>query len=336
MSGETTDFRHSTIAEPHRARTKDILKTHPEVRQLIGTDSSTFWFTLGLVTFQFVLAALIADKPWWAIALLAWCVGAFANHSLFVMIHEATHKLVFKQRIGNIITGLLANLPLAFPSYASFQKYHLKHHAFQGVYELDADVPSEWEARLIGHSAFGKATWLLLYAFFQMARPFRLKEIQLFDGLTAVNWLVQMVVNVAVWFVFGPGAVVYFTLSLLFSIGLHPLGARWIQRHYLTGEDEQETFSYYGALNKIAFNVGYHNEHHDLPSVPWSKLPEINAIAPELYVPLKSHQSWGRLLLQFLFDPKLSLWSRVVRRERNNVAMTEEYTPDVEMIRAGR
>ncbi len=336
MSAEHGDFRHSSIAEPHRDRTKDILKRHPEVRKLIGTDASTFWPLLGIVVFQFVMAAWVAHRPWWAIVLLAWCVGAFANHSLFVMIHEATHKLFFKKRFPNLLAGLLANLPLFFPSYASFQKYHLKHHAFQGVYELDADVPSEWEARLIGHSAFGKAFWLLFYAFFQMTRPFRLREIQLFDGLTAVNWLVQIAVNAAAWVLLGPGSVLYFGLSLLFSIGLHPLGARWIQRHYLTGEGEQETFSYYGALNKIAFNVGYHNEHHDFPSVPWRKLPEIKAIAPEMYTSLQSHQSWGRLLLRFLFDPNLSLWSRVVRRERNNVAMTEEYTPDVEMIRAAR
>src|SRR5207245_7373140 len=56
---------------------------------------------------------------------------------------------------------------------------------------------------------------------------------------------------------------------------------RWIQRHYMTAEGEQETFSYYGPLNRVAFNVGYHNEHHDFPSVPWNRLPEIRAIAPE-------------------------------------------------------
>jgi hypothetical protein len=64
---------------------------------------------------------------------------------------------VFRRKLPNFLTGLLANLPLAFPSFASFQKYHLKHHAFQGVYELDADIPYRWEARLVGHSTIGKA-----------------------------------------------------------------------------------------------------------------------------------------------------------------------------------
>ena len=102
-------------------------------------------------------------------------------------------------------------------------------------------------------------------------------------------------------------------LSSIFSIGLHPVGARWIQEHYLTFPGDQETFSYYGPVNVVGFNVGYHNEHHDLMRVPWSRLPALRRLAPELYEPLRCHRSWSRLLVRFIFDPSLSLYSRMTR-----------------------
>ncbi len=56
-------------------------------------------------------------------------------------------------------------------------------------------------------------------------------------------------------------------ISFFFSVGLHPLVAGWIQEHYLILDKDQETYGYYGSLNKLAFNVCVHNEHHDfLPS----------------------------------------------------------------------
>jgi sphingolipid delta-4 desaturase len=273
----------------------------------------TFWWTVGIVGVQILVAWLVGSQPWWVVFLAAYTVGAFADHALFVVIHETAHKLVFKRKVPNILTALLANLPQFFPGAMSFSKYHLKHHAFQGVYELDGDLPFYWEARLIGHSAFGKALWLLLFPIFQALRPWRVKEVPLWDGWTVVNVIVQVAFDIAVWMVLGPKALIYFALSLFFSIGLHPLGARWIQRHYITDGGDQETFSYYGPLNRLAFNVGYHNEHHDFPSVSWDKLPRVRAAAPEVYDSLAAHQSWTRLLFKFLINRDISLFSRIVR-----------------------
>jgi sphingolipid delta-4 desaturase len=78
----------------------------------------------------------------------------------------------------------------------------------------------------------------------------------------------------------------------------------------------QETYSYYGALNRIAFNVGYHNEHHDFPSVPWHRLPRLKAAASEWYDGLEAHHSWTRLLFRYVFDPEITLYSRMLRENR--------------------
>jgi sphingolipid 4-desaturase/C4-monooxygenase len=82
----------------------------------------------------------------------------------------------------------------------------------------------------------------------------------------------------------------------------------------------------------VAFNVGYHNEHHDFPSIPWNKLPQIKKAAPSYYDSLHSHKSWTVLFFRFLFDKEISLFSRIVRKERGKVALTDESTPDRDLI----
>ncbi len=325
------DFVHVTCPEPHRMRTKKILKECPEMRKLIGKNPFTFLAILGLVAFQVVLCILVANQSWWIVAGAAYLFGAFADHALFAMIHECAHRLIFKNPVANRLAGILANVPLIFPSSVSFEKYHIKHHSFQGIHELDGDLPNYWEAKLIDNYFIGKVIWLLLYPFFQLFRISRLKEIKPFDKWVLLNWAVQIISFAAVAYFLGTKASLFLVFSFFFSVGLHPLGARWIQEHYLT-HGEQETYSYYGILNKVAFNVGYHNEHHDFPSVPWNKLPQIRKDAPAFYDTLSYHTSWTKLFVRFLFDKEISLYSRVVRKNRGTVALTDESKPDVEMV----
>ena len=45
----------------------------------------------------------------------------------------------------------------------------------------------------------------------------------------------------------------------------------------------------------------------------WNRLPAIRKSAPEYYDNLVYHKSWTKLLFQFIFDPELSLFSRIER-----------------------
>lgn len=318
------DYVRVQYPEPHLERTRRLLSAHPEVRQLFGPVPFSAVLVTGLVAAQVALAVALRHQPWWAVLAVAYGVGAFLVHGLWVLIHECTHNLVLKSNRANILLAIVANLPVLFPSAVSFRKYHLLHHRFQGDPEYDADLPGPLEARLVGNAWWRKALWLLFFWVFQATRVTRLKKVQLVDRWFLLNVAVQVAFIAAVWVSFGGAALGYLFLSSIFAIGLHPLGARWIQEHYLTaGKDNQETFSYYGPLNAVAFNVGYHNEHHDLMRVPWTRLPRVRAIAPELYEPLASHRSWTYLLLRFLFDSRLGLRSRVVRDAAATAEMAE-------------
>jgi sphingolipid delta-4 desaturase len=325
------DFIYTPHSEPHRIRTKEILKEVPAMRKLIGKNPYTFLAIIGLVGFQVLLCILLANQSWWLVVISAYVLGAFADHALFVMIHECAHRLIFKKPAANKLAGIFANMPLIFPSSVSFEKYHIKHHSFQGVHELDGDLPNYWEAKLINNFFIGKVIWLLFYPFFQLFRFPRLKEIKPFNSWVALNWAVQILFIGAFAFFFGGKAIAFLVLSFFFSVGLHPLGARWIQEHYLT-QGEQETYSYYGVFNKVAFNVGYHNEHHDFPSVPWNKLPQIRKDAPAFYNSLSYHTSWTKLFFRFLFDKEISLYSRIVRSNRGKVLLVDESKPDIDLV----
>jgi len=325
------DFIHVTCSEPHRVRTKEILKQVPEMRKLIGKNPYTFFAILGLVAFQIAGCVLVSNQSWWIVLGAAYLLGAFADHALFVMIHECAHRLIFKSPAANKLAGIFANLPLIFPSSVSFEKYHIKHHSFQGIHELDGDLPNYWEAKLINNFFIGKVIWLLFYPFFQLFRFPRLQEIKPFNKWVALNWFVQIAFIITIGLLFGTKAIFFLIFSFFFSVGLHPVGARWIQEHYLTN-GEQETYSYYGPMNKVAFNVGYHNEHHDFPSVPWNKLPQIRKDAPAFYDTLSYHKSWTKLFFRFLFDKEISLFSRIVRSNRGKVLLTDKSEPDVDMV----
>jgi len=314
--------------EPHATRGKELLRRHAEIRSLAGRNPWSAGLILLLVALQTFVAWLLRDQAIWVILVAAFGFGAYVSHTLWVLIHECAHNLVFKSGTWNRLAAIVSNLPHLLPSASSFQKYHLKHHAFQGVYELDADLPNRWEAKLVGSSAPAKALWLLFFPFFQLTRPPRLKEIVLFDRWVFVNIAAQLVYDVALYVLLGPKAILFLAVSFFFSVGLHPLGARWIQEHYLVNGD-QETSSYYGPLNLVALNVGHHNEHHDFPWIPWNRLPAVRAAAPELYDALAWHRSWTRLLLRFIFDPSVSLWSRVVRADRGGVRVTAASIPAV-------
>jgi sphingolipid 4-desaturase/C4-monooxygenase len=154
--------------------------------------------------------------------------------------------------------------------------------------------------------------WELFYPLFQLTRPPRLESIKMWTWWSTANLAAGLLFDAVIFFLCGPNGLLYLLGSFFFAVGFHPVRARWIQEHY-TLDPEQETFSYYGPLNFLALNVGYHNEHHDFPSIPWNRLPELKALAPEFYDNLKFHRSWTRLWLQFLFDPRYMLFRRVER-----------------------
>lgn len=191
-----------------------------------------------------------------------------------------------------------------------FQRYHLDHHQKQGSIKNDVDIPSYFEGRIF-KTAFMKLLWLFFQPVFYVTRPLLVlpKPPGIYD---IINWATVAIADYYIIQYFGAKVVCYFFFSAYFGSGLHPVAGHFIAEHYVFTEG-QETYSYYGPLNMVTFNVGYHNEHHDFPRIPGSRLPQVRKIAPEFYDNLTHYDSWVKVLWNYVMDPSIGPYSRIIR-----------------------
>ncbi|ERS98745.1 hypothetical protein HMPREF1624_05533 [Sporothrix schenckii ATCC 58251] len=322
------DFFWTYTEEPHRSRRLAIIKAHPEVTKLCGPEPLTKYLVVGVVSLQVGLGIALARAgygffswPFWAVA---YVVGATANQNLFLAIHEISHNLAFRSPLANRLLAIVANLPIGIPYSASFRPYHLTHHKSLGVDGLDTDLPTAAEAFVLD-SILGKAFFCTFQIFFYALRPMAVMRIP-FTKIHALNVAAQAVFDYVLVKSFGMQPLLYLLLSSFLAGSLHPLAGHFIAEHYVydtvtpdasdpsNGIPIPETYSYYGPLNIFAYNVGYHNEHHDFPAVPWTRLERLRAMAPDFYDNLPHHVSWTYVIWRFIWDDTVGLRCRVKRK----------------------
>src|SRR5690349_10329451 len=165
MAAPHAAFTETDTSPPHRERAKQILAAHPDVRRLFKRDRRSAIWTVLLVGLQVAvgIGLGVLGAPWWAIIVTAYAFGAFANHALFVLIHDYTHNVVFRKANANRLGSIFANIAIVFPAAIGFRNHHLLHHKHLGIRGLDADIPTGREARWVGDSWWRKSLWLSMY-----------------------------------------------------------------------------------------------------------------------------------------------------------------------------
>ena len=178
----------------------------------------------------------------------------------------------------------------------------------------------------------------------------------------------QILFDLWIYSSFGGKSLTYLLLGTYLALGIHPISGHFISEHYMFCKVETfkvkksisysqiiqgvDTYSYYGSLNLLTFNVGYHNEHHDFPYVSSSALPMLSKIAPEFYnelpqvfnyfmnekllTTLIQLKSWVVTLFDFVFNPEIGPYARCVRNydsrghvvKTNSAGKTVDYTDE--------
>lgn len=305
-------FVWSQTDEPHATRRRLILAKYPQIRALFTKEPRTFVVVVAVVLSQLLVARWAQTAPWYWFMLVAYVFGGTVNHAMQMAGHELSHNLCWEEESHNKLTAILANFPTALPSAILFQKYHMEHHQFQGCDGVDLDIPTEWEGRFFTGPLM-KTLWIISQPLFYSFRPMFFKPKALgFWGI--VNFVAVAVFDLAVYQFLGGYALLYLVTSTLLGFGLHLASGHLIAEHFVFSKTgQEETYSYYGPVNYVNFNVGYHNEHHDFPRIPWSNLPKLKAMCPDFYDKLPHHTSYAAVFYRYIMDPLITPFTRVKR-----------------------
>lgn len=313
----TWDFHWKNDEEPHAIRRKKILKDHPEIRQLFGHDPITAVVTVAICYFLFSFLPWIGEASWPVWLFCTVVISGTLTHTLQLCNHDISHNLAFGPNYieANLLLGIFANLPTGVPSSVAFRKYHYEHHLQQGVDGIDTDIP-HWVEIYLFRNAFTKAIWLSSMSFFYAIRPLLVKP-RPPNSWEVLNTVVQLAFDVWVYKTYGFWALGFMVFGALAGMGFNPHAGHFVAEHFEFMQG-LETYSYYGWCNVFNLMVGYHNEHHDFPKVPWTRLHKVHAIAKEYYQHLPSHNSYMRMYWTFLTDPTIGPWSRVKRGSKRS------------------
>jgi sphingolipid delta-4 desaturase len=307
--------RAADDARYHNELRRRVLEAHPEAANLIGPDWRTALFLAGMLAAQWTMAWAVSKTTWWIVFLVALTFGQTLYHSVGVLVHENAHRLIFRNAKARFVCDLLIeSIQTSFGAQLIYQHNHItSHHARLGDYEGDyehedayyvnarrlyrAQHPIRYRLMSIGILILHLAPFAIVTDMFFLptlmgrwtglpsrdkarktgaSRPSR-GELWFFFSYS-------IAVQLGLYLCFGFLGWLYqvWTMSLVLSRWGASIRGQILSEHY--GEDsEHPTRSTYWWGNWIFYNIGYHVEHHSLSNVPWTKLPKLRAMAPEIF-----------------------------------------------------
>ena len=180
IPGIHNDIAQDDLDEPHVKRRLNILEKHPEIKELYGVETKSIPITIVSTIVQLAVAyyfGRVSDSLFWLL-LTSYVFGGTITQLYGVLIHEAAHGLVHSSQLVNRIIGLVANICIPFPIACSFRRYHLEHHAFQGVEGKDPDLPLKWEIEMVKGSSFKKLLFLFFYPLMYVVRGLAMQKVE--------------------------------------------------------------------------------------------------------------------------------------------------------------
>jgi len=320
----------------HDERKRAILKAHPEIEKLFGYNPWTALLFVYSFTACTGLAIYMGTNFFgnWPVFLgTAYTIGAIFSWQCMTVSHEGAHRLISPIGWVNQLIACLSFLPVITGPFGNYWAIeHMYHHRVV-VDKMNRYGPQQSGPlrKAIGallffavvNTLFSVISFivyvrtlvqLVLFTIGLAKTPYPREKLpapycnfpQAVNGLFVFNTTAGLVYNGLLYYYFGAGPLVFLFVASAFANGLHPLGMRQVQEHYLQVKG-QPTYSVYSPISTILFNLGYHVEHHDFPRIPWNRLPQVRKLAPEFYNNIFYYNSYSEVLYKFLFTPGIPI-----------------------------
>ena len=299
----------------HNQLRRKVLEAHPEAKDLIGPDWRTAIAAVLMLALHWTMIWAVSQTTWWIVFLAAFFCGQTLLHSASILIHEGAHHLVFRNAKARFAYDvLMETITTSFGLQLVYQHNHVtSHHAHLGDYEGDYEHEDVYfvKARRVyreQHPVRYRLMSIGILIFHLVPLSFVTDTIFLpilmgrWTGLQTTDkarktgatrpsraelrlfFFYSLAVNIGLYLCFGFLGWLYhvWSISLLSGRWGASIRGQVLSEHY--GEDtDHPTRSIYWWGNRIFYNAGYHFEHHCFPAVPWTKLPKLKAIAPDVF-----------------------------------------------------
>jgi fatty acid desaturase len=264
------------------------LSTIDPLRSTVAITTEWIGIVLAIVLYQRVL------HPIFLPVVIMW-IGA-RQHALAILMHEATHYLLFKNRRLNAI---VSELFLAWPLFITTRTYrgsHFAHHRHVNT-EKDPDLmrkqssisewefPTSWRAlvALLAKDVFGLHTHQLFSDFADMWDGNDTKEREGNSYAVARTLYYVVVLSLVTYFRLWPMFLLLWVVPIVTWLKMI-MRIRSIAEHFAIENDHAYTLSRTtlpSLLERVFVaprNVNFHLEHHLYPSVPFFRLPRLHTL----------------------------------------------------------
>lgn len=269
------------------------------------------WRDLQSILYLLALPAIVMWQWQFGFNWSLYLLELFLTLGIGVIHHNHTHLRIWKKKLLNRLTDLWISALQGHPTFVFYPAHIANHHryrhseqdvartyrfkaGFNALGRLSAPETSHDSNNLLGYVLHPlQASWVLYPQFiYYMKTWFRQHRAYFYYCLLQYALVISLWVLLA--FIDWRKWLLFVLLPQLY--GLHwLLATNYLQHAHADGRantKQNKNYNYarnfYGCLNPLLLNIGYHTAHHEHSRAHWSQLPKLNhqyknLVAPELH-----------------------------------------------------